>query len=84
MFSPPLTRGRLRQKRMDETMNSSFASVASEASFVAKASKPPVDPILEEIMAERAPESQKLMASVSKSKSKSSSKKKSLFKKTAR
>ncbi|CAL1280678.1 unnamed protein product [Larinioides sclopetarius] len=41
MFSPPMTRGRLRKKRIDETMGSSFSSVISEMSFVSK--PPPVD-----------------------------------------
>lgn len=81
MFSPPLTRGRLRQKRMDDSLSSSFASVTSEASFI-KSSKPAVDPILEEIIAEKAPESQNLIASTFRSKTKSSAKKKTMSKRT--
>nr|XP_042898379.1 protein ELYS [Parasteatoda tepidariorum] len=53
MFSPPLTRGRLRQKTLDETMGSSFSSVISETSFSTSVRKPPMDPILEGIMQEK-------------------------------
>ncbi|GFT85448.1 protein ELYS [Nephila pilipes] len=51
IFSPPLTRGRLRQRRLDETMGSSFNSVASEMSFVSR--PPPMDSILEGIIEEK-------------------------------
>lgn len=80
MFSPPLTRGRLRQKRMDDTLGSSFASVASETSFV-KEKKPPVDHILQGIIDERTPEAQKL-TSASKRKTRTSPKKKTSPKKS--
>ncbi|XP_054719171.1 protein ELYS-like [Uloborus diversus] len=52
MFSPPLTRGRLRQKTLDGTLNSSLASITSETSF-SSAKKPPIDPLLESIMREK-------------------------------
>lgn len=51
MFSPPLTRGRLRRKKMDETMDSSFCSMVSDASFVSR--PPPMDSILEGIIEEK-------------------------------
>ncbi|KAF8792315.1 Protein ELYS like protein [Argiope bruennichi] len=51
MFSPPMTRGRLRKKRMDESMGSSFCSVTSEMSFVSQ--PPPMDSILEGIIQEK-------------------------------
>ncbi|GFQ65935.1 protein ELYS [Trichonephila clavata] len=51
MFSPPLTRGRLRRKKLDETMGSSFCSVASDVSFASK--PPPMDSILEGIIEEK-------------------------------
>ena len=81
MFSPPLTRGRLRQKRMDDTLGSSFGSVTSETSFV-KEKKPPVDPILQGIIDEKMPETKKLMTSVSKRKTKTSPRKKGATKKS--
>ncbi|XP_035207612.1 protein ELYS-like isoform X2 [Stegodyphus dumicola] len=76
MFSPPLTRGRLRQKRLSESMESSFSSTASNVSFQEK--KPPVDAILEKIMQEKAPESKALTAT----KLAKSIKKKAIAKKT--
>ncbi|KFM57329.1 Protein ELYS, partial [Stegodyphus mimosarum] len=78
MFSPPLTRGRLRQKRLSESMDSSFASTASNVSFQEK--KPPVDAILGKIMQEKAPESKALTAT----KLAKSIKKKAIAKKTNR
>ncbi|GIY67197.1 protein ELYS [Caerostris darwini] len=51
LFSPPLTRGRLRQKRLDETMGSSFCSMASDMSFMSR--PPPMDSILESSIQEK-------------------------------
>lgn len=46
VFSPPLTRARLRQKKFNDTMNSSYMSAASEFSFSMGARTLQDDPLL--------------------------------------
>lgn len=80
MFSPPVTRGRLRQRKLDETLGSSFASVASETSFGGRSKKPPVDPILEGIIAERSTDPKKPGGLTPKNQTRSAKKKPSIKK----
>lgn len=65
LFSPPATRARVRQKKLNETLGSSFSSVASEMSF---SKKPPIDPLLEGIMFENAPETRRVLKTSTKKK----------------